>query len=249
MYKQLTFPEFKVTLNGLQIESGFYVEYQSSDDDHANQCILTPYGEAADAVENADLSEIIVEMGCQDDYETILEGTGFLLQGTESILVKDPMIRLERTLIQETFLDCYPDEILRYILTQCGVTEYRLSEQQYERKAVFTVRSMNAVQAIKEMQRFWGTEVAFYFWDGVFYWGCEPEQNEIYELDDNNILDLEQNGDVWTAEILAIPWLHQGQYVLVTDSRFCGLVRIKKCVIKSKSRGSVDMYIQFVEAE
>lgn len=249
MYKKLSSPDFKITLNNMQIETGFFVDYQGSEDEHINRCILTPYEEAAEALKDADLTEIIVEMGCDDDYCTILQGHGYNLDGTESILVKDDMTRLEDTIIQETFLNCYPDEILKYILVQCGITEYRLSQARYDRKEVFSIPSMNAVQAIQEMQRFWNIDESFGFIDGVFYWGCEPEQNEFYELDSNNILDLEQNGKMWTAEILPVPWLRPGQTVFITDSVFYGLARVKKCVIKTKSNGKVDMYIQFIGAE
>ena len=96
---------------------------------------------------------------------------------------------------------------------------------------------------------YWNIDVFFGFHESTFYWDCEPEQNEIYELDENNILELEQNGNTWTAEIVAVPWIRIGQTILVTDSQFYGLARIKKCVIKSKSRGKVDMYIQFIGTE
>lgn len=246
MYKKLSAPDFKVTFNNMQIESGFFVDYQESEDEHIHRCILTPYGEAAEALKDADITDAIVEMGCEDDYSTLLTGHGYNMDGAESILVKDDMVRLENTIIQETFLNCYPDEVMRYILDQCGINAFRLSTVHYGQKGVFSVPRMNAVQAIQELHRGWNIDLSFGFFDGVFYWGCEPEQEDLYELDSNNILDLEQNGKLWTAEILAVPWIRVGQVVLITNSQFDGLARIKKCVIKAKSTGKTDMYIQFI---
>lgn len=246
MYKKLSSPDIKVTFNDIQIESGFFWDYQGAEDEHINRCILTPYGEAAEALDGADITDVIVEIGCEDDYSTILEGHGYHMDETESILVKDETVQLKSTVVQGTFLNCYPQEVVRYILTQCGISQYQLSKKNYERKSIFTVPAMSALQAIQELQQYWNIDVFFGFHESTFYWDCEPEQNEIYELDENNILELEQNGNTWTAEIVAVPWIRIGQTILVTDSQFYGLARIKKCVIKSKSRGKVDMYIQFI---
>lgn len=249
MYKRLSSPDIKVTFNDMQIESGFLVDYQGAEDEHINRCILTAYGEASEALKDADITDVVVELGCEDDYSTLLNGHGYHITGSESILVKDDMIWMENTIIQGTFLNCYPQEVVRYILTQCGISEYQLSQKEYERKSVFSIPNMSAVRAIQEILQFWNIDISFGFYDGIFYWDCEPEQEEIYELDENNILELEQSGKIWTADIVAVPWIRIGQTILVTDSRFYGLARVKKCVIKSKSRGKIDMYIQFIGEE
>ena len=249
MYKKLASPDFRVTLNNMQIESGFFVDYYGSEDEHTNRCILTPYGDAAEALADADLTDIIIEIGCDYDYCTLVQGHGYSMDGTENILVKDDMTRLKDTFIQETFLNCSPDEVLRYIFVQCGITEYQLPQKKYERKTVFSVPRMTALQAMEEIKHYWNLEVFYGFIDGIFYWDCEPEQDEIYELDSSNILDLEQSGKIWTAEVVPVPWIRIGQLILVTDSAFYGVARIKTCVIKTKTGEKIDMYIQFTGVE
>lgn len=249
MYKKLASPDFRVTLNNMQIESGFFVDYYGSEDEHTNRCILTPYEDAAEALADADLTDVIVEIGCDYDYCTLVQGHGYSVDGTESILVKDDMTRLKDTFIQETFLDCSPDEVLKYIFVQCGITQYQLPQKKYERKTVFSVPRMTALQAMEEIQHYWNLEVFYGFIDGIFYWDCEPDQDEIYELDSSNILDMEQSGKIWTAGIVPVPWIRIGQLILVTDSAFYGVARVKKCVIKTKTGEKIDMYIQFTGVE
>ena len=102
MYKRLSSPDIKVTFNDMQIESGFLVDYQGAEDEHINRCILTAYGEASEALKDADITDVVVELGCEDDYSTLLNGHGYHITGSESILVKDDMIWMEKTLCPHT---------------------------------------------------------------------------------------------------------------------------------------------------
>lgn len=247
MDKPITAPSFILTLPEMELTDGFAVTYISSQEAHCDSCRIYPDDEVLEVISGADVSGCLVEMGMEEDYDELLLGIGNWEKNRTEILIRDNMVKLLATQITATFLDCHPQEVLHYILTLCGVDTYVLNDTQYNTKATFTVDTQDACEAIKQMNSAWGIDAAFFYWGDVFYWGTAPEQEEVVELNDSNILDLEKEGEKWTADVIGVPWLHHSQVVIIDHEKLIGVGEITKVVIQSSGAGFCDMYIEFKE--
>ena len=245
--KALTAPSFLLTLPEADLDGGFAVTYISSQDEHCDTCRIYPDDEVLDEIGGTDVSDCLVEMGMDEDFDELLEGAGSWEKNGSEILIRDNMVRLLETSITATFLGCHPQEVLRYILTLAGVEKYVLAQDEFPAKPAFTVDTQNACEAIKQMNSAWGLDTAFFYWGDTFYWGTAPEQEEVYELNDQNVLDMEKEGEKWTADIIGVPWLHHSQVVIVDHEKLIGVGEITKVVIRSSGEGFCDMYVEFKE--
>ena len=62
--------------------------------------------------------------------------------------LKDEMLVLEETIINDTFLDTTPQEMLAFFLAKAGLSKMKLSSKTYPRRKMLPIRQQNAVQAI-----------------------------------------------------------------------------------------------------
>ena len=205
--------------------------------------------DALEAVSTADVSDCRVDMGSEEDFENIIDGRGSWQNDGTELLIQDGMWRLLDTKITATFVDCHPQEAIRYILTLCGVTDYILSEDLYDTKKTLTIDSKNGRDAIQEVNAAWGLEVPFFYWDDTFYWGKRPEQEYLYELNDSNILELEKSGGSWTAEVIGVPWIHHSQYINIDHENLIAVGEVESVTVESNDKGMMEMYITFREVE
>lgn len=245
--KKLITPEFRVTVGGYELVNGMEVECFSSRESHADWCKVELSNQLFNVVKFKDMDTATVELGYDSDFDVILSGYGRNQNSDywKEILIKDDLIKLERTGIKATFVECTPQDVIKYILQMSGVEKYVLPDGEYGKKKVLVIDAQNAVNAVKEINNAWGLEHHFFFRYGVFYWGTAPEQEEIYILEENeNIIALNQYGELWEAEIVAVPWLHHSQRVEVVHRKFSGLAEITKTIIRTQDVG-VKMYVYF----
>lgn len=135
---------------------------------------------------------------------------------------------------------------IRYVLTQAGIADYKLDSAEYGKKDAFIVNRQNGIKTIAQVNSTWGIDNDFFFRDGVFYWGCKPEQENIYVLEESeNILSLKKYGDLYEIETLGVPWIHHSQEVEVSHSKYSGVVKVEKTIVKSDANGYTRMYIYF----
>lgn len=245
MYAKLVTPQYRLFLPEADLETGFDVNYVSSRSSHCDICKLSLDPEVAIILQGQDVSECAVQMGNDEDYDDLIQGTGEWQEEGRTILIRDGMARLLNTEVRATFLSCHPQEAVRYILCLAGVDRYVLSEEPYETKRVFSVDAQNACDALKQLNAAWGISTAFFYWNDTFYWGTQPEQEQLLELNDDNVLDLEKNGDLWTADIVGLPWIHHSQLVMVNCEELIGVGLVEKCVIQSRGEAFTDMYLTF----
>lgn len=177
MYKKLTAPEYHLILQTVELNDGIYIKYKSSKAAHCDTCKVFFTADALEAVSTADVSDCRVDMGSEEDFENIIDGRGSWQNDGTELLIQDGMWRLLDTKITATFVDCHPQEAIRYILTLCGVTDYILSEDLYDTKKTLTIDSKNGRDAIQEVNAAWGLEVPFFYWDDTFYWGNVRNRN------------------------------------------------------------------------
>lgn len=246
--KKLISPEYKVTIGSFVLSKGISVECFSSKETHADWCSIELVSQFDGIIEYDDMDEAIVELGYDDDYDTLL--SGYVRKSSDDywkeIMIKDDIIYLDRTTIKATFIDCNPQDVIRYILTQAGIKNYRLSNQDYGKKKVFSIDKKTGIKAIADVNSCFGIENNYYFRDHVFYWGTKEEQEYIYELsENNNILSLNKYGKSWEIETIGVPWIHHSQEINVIHSKYSGIVEVEKTIVKTDNNGFTRMYIYF----
>ncbi len=247
-YKKLISPEFRIGTAKFEITSGMDVEVFSSREAKADWCKVELTQEYKDIISYDDMERATVELGYDNDYDTLL--SGFCRKTSndywKEIMIKDAMIKVERVVIKQTFVDCTPQDIIKYILLQAGITDYQLSDMDYGKRNIFVLGGDNGVKAITQINNVWGLQNDFFFQDNVFYWGCKPKQKNIYVLEEDvNILSFEKIGEMFEIETLGVPWIHHSQEVEVEHSKFTGTVLVEKTIVKTDEKGLTQMFIYF----
>lgn len=243
--KKLISPEFRVTVGNYELTDGIEVECFSSRESHLDWCRVELSPELEGIITFNDMDGATVELGYDDDFDTLIDG--YVRCGEndywKEIMIKDDLMKLERTMIKATFIDSEPQDIIKYILTRSGITDYELTDEVYGKK-IYSIEEKNGLAAIAELNISWGISNTFFFQDKRFYWGTKKEQKEIYVLEeDETIISLNKYGDLWEAETIAIPWIHHSQEVTVEHSKYSGTTTVEKTIIRSDDTGAVRMYI------
>lgn len=247
-YKKLISPEFCISIGRYEITSGMEVECFSSRVSRSDWCKIELTSQLQGIIQYKDMEEATVELGYDDDYDTLLSGYCRKTAGDfwKEIVIRDAMIKLERTIIKAAFASCTPQDIIKYILVQAGIKNYQLNNTEYGKKNTFIINRQNGINAISQINSIWGIENNFFFQDGIFYWGLKPEQKVIYILEeDNNILSLKKYDELYEIETLGVPWIHHSQDIEVSHSKYSGAVNVEKTIIKSDASGYTRMYIYF----
>lgn len=140
-----------------------------------------------------------IELGYNGVTEEVF--TGFVARpynkggGADEITLKDEMLLLEDTQINNTFLDTTPQEVISYVLAQAGVGKKKLNAQGFPTRKKLPIRQMSGVQAINAVNAAWSLKEQFFFSGGVFYWGEKPEQQKVYTFEYGvNIINLVRLG-------------------------------------------------------
>lgn len=246
--KKLTTPKFRITVGKYQLSDGIEVECFSSNQSHMDWCRVELSTRLKDKIVLNDMDKAVVELGYGNDYDTLIEGFVRCNKNDywKEILIKDDMMKLEKVLIKASFVDCTPQDIIRYVMVCAGIENYVLSDKDFGKKETFVVDKRNGIKTIVEVNSSWGINESFFFQDKVFYWGTLKEQLERYVLEEGQtILSLNKYGDLWEAETIAIPWIHHSQTIEVRHKKYSGITKITKTIVRSDDTGSVHMFIYF----
>lgn len=246
--KKLISPDFRINTENYEISGGVEVECFSSRGARADWCRVSFAPAMQDKVFYEDMETATVELGYDDDYDVLLTGYCKKSDGDswKELLIRDAMIKLERILVKASFTGCTPQDIIKYVLAQAGIRSYCLADQSYIQKDVLVIDSCSGVKTIELVNSAWGIENDFFFRNGVFYWGCVPEQDALYVLEeDENILSLNRYGELYEVETFGVPWIHHSQEIEVSHTNYSGTVKVEKTIIKSDESGYVRMYIYF----
>ena len=247
-YKKLISPEFKISTEHYEITRGCEVECFSSREARSDWCRVELATQYDGIISYEDNEEAVVELGYDEDYDILLSGYCRKNENDswKEIMIRDDMIKLEQTMIKATFIDCTPQDAIRYILTQAGISDYVLTDSEYGKKDTFIINKQNGIKAIMEVNSSWGIDNDFFFRNKIFYWGCYPQQDTIYVLTESeNILSLHKYGSLWEIETLGVPWIHHSQMIEVEHSKFTGTVKVEKTIVRSDPSGRTRMYIYF----
>ena len=162
------------------------------------------------------------------------------------ITLKDEMLLLEETSINNTFIDTTPQEVLSYVLAQAGITKFKLSGKNYPPRKLLPIRQQTGVQAVNTINAAWGLKAPFFFSGGVFYWDEKPEQKKIYTFERGvNILALNRTGGVWELETVCASFVKHSHKINVVHPRVNGEVEVLKVVTSTNDAGFIRTYIYF----
>ena len=182
--KKLISPEFKVTVGDYEVTEGIEVECFSSKESHMDWCRVELSPQLQGVLKFKDMDEASVELGYEDDFDSLIEG--YVRCGDtdywKEIMIKDDMMKLDRVTIKASFVDCEPQDVIRYVLTCAGIEDYVLSDGNYGKKSLFVIDRKSGINTIAEVNSSWGIKNPFFFQKKVFYWGTKEEQEEMYVL-------------------------------------------------------------------
>ena len=248
--KRLLTPQFRITIGNYIMSEGVSVECVSSKAAVPDWCMFSLASQLEGIIEFDNQALAIVEMGYEDDYHTLIQGHAALVNADywKEIMIRDDMICLEQIRVKATFIDCTPQDVVKYVLSLSGIDDFRLDETVYSKKKVFSVESKSGIEVLKEVNSAWNISNEFFFQEQIFYWGRKPAQEVMYVLEEqNNILDVNKYNELWEVETLGIPWIHHSQQVEVIHSKYTGIVEVYKTIIKSDENGFIRMFIYFQE--
>ena len=154
--RKLITPRFRITVGDQVFTQGIRVECHSSRREQCSWATLEYDPGYAGLLDLASMAPAQVELGYDGDYDTLL--TGYMADGQAlgPYRILDDTLFLKRTYVKETFLDCCPQDIIRFGLGRAGITDYRLSDTIYPKKDVIPVPRMNVAELIQEVGRVWG---------------------------------------------------------------------------------------------
>lgn len=162
------------------------------------------------------------------------------------ITLKDEMLILEATTINDTFLDTTPQEMISFILARAGFSKMVLSPKGYPSRRMIPIRQQNAVQAIETINAAWGIKAPFFFSGGIFYWDEKPEQKKVYTFEHGvNILGLHRTGGVWELETVSAPFVKHSHRIEVIHPQVNGEMEVSKVVSTTNDSGFIRTYIYF----
>lgn len=191
-----------------------------------------------------------IQLGYDGTLEDVFTGfvSGNYDGGTyaNEVALKDEMLLMEETIINDTFLDTTPQELISYFLAQAGLSKMKLSSKTYPTRKMLPIRKQTAVQAINAVNAAWGLRVPFFFSGGVFYWDEKPEQKKVYTFERGvNILNLRRAGGVWELETVSAPFIKHSHKINLIHPQVSGEVEVSKVVSKTNDSGFIRTYIYF----
>ena len=191
-----------------------------------------------------------IQLGYNGVMEEVF--TGFVSRpynyggGADEITLKDEMLLLEDTQINNTFLDTTPQEVISYILTQAGVGKKKLNAQGFPTRKKLPIRQMSGVQAINAVNAAWNIKKWFFFSSGVFYWGEKPEQQKVYMFEYGvNIISLIRFGGVWELETVSVPFVRHSHKINIIHPKISGEQEVIKVVVYVNDDGFIRTKIYF----
>lgn len=238
--KLLVSPSFKVKTEEIEIENEFELEYYSNE--KGNWCKVVIPSPLKNAISCKEMEKGSLYFGYEEE---LLRGyCSKCEKGDGLIIIRDEMIKLEKTEVKCTFVDVEIQDAMKFILTQAGIESYKLSEEKLGKKETIVIDKQNGIEALQTIKKAFQTDQEFYFEKGIFIWGIERKQENIFELEENvNILSFNQNGEDFEVETLGIPWVKRGDLVEIKHSALSGEFKVKKIIIKKNVKGFTRMHI------
>ena len=184
---ELFYPRITAQAGGYTFQQGIEIEVSSARDSRMDWAKIRFTDRFKPEITLSRLEPAAILLGYGGAFDEVF--TGYVVKpystgsSANEIVLKDAMMLLEGLTVNETFLDTTPQEVIRYILAQAGLTELNLTSMVYPARKRLSIRKQSGVQALDAVAAAWGIQVHYFFSGGVFYWGEEPEQSMIYTFE------------------------------------------------------------------
>lgn len=247
---ELFYPQFAVEIGSYYIEQGVEIEIFSSQDSYFDWAKVRFTEQYKPKLSFEKKTPSVIQLGYGGSFEEVF--IGYVSQGYDGggfmneVNLKDDMVLLEETFINNTFLNTTPQEMISYFLKQAGVTDFKLSVQIYPERKQVPIRKMTVIQAINAVHAAWGINKKFFFSGGVFYWDEKPKQTMIYTFEYGvNILTLSRISGVWELETVSVPFVKHSHTINVVHPQVNGTFEVKKVVTATNDSGFIRTKIYF----
>jgi hypothetical protein len=247
---ELYYPQIEARVGSYSFDQGVEIEVFSSQDSYFDWAKVRFTEQYQPKISLNKKDQAVINLGYNNSFEEVF--SGYVAQGYDGggfaneVNLKDDMLLLEETTINNTFLNTTPQEMISYFLSQAGVTKMKLSAQGYPERKQVPIRKMNVIQAINAVHAAWGIRKKFFFFGGMFYWGERPEQKKVYAFEYGvNILGLTRAGGVWELETVSAPFVKHSHNINVIHPQVSGEFEVKKVVSTTNDSGFIRTKIYF----
>ena len=177
---ELFYPRITAQAGGYTFQQGIEIEVSSARDSRMDWAKIRFTDRFKPEISISRLEPATILLGYGGAFDEVFTGyvgsTYNAGSNADEIILKDPMLLLEGLTVNETFLDTTPQEVIRYILAQAGLTELKLTSTVYPARKRLSIRRQSGVQALDTVAAAWNIQVPYFCSGGVFYWGEQPEQ-------------------------------------------------------------------------
>lgn len=247
---ELFYPEMNAQLGKYYFSEGIQIEAYSSSDSYFDWAKVKFTSQYKDKISLTQNEKAVLQLGYNGNLNEIF--TGYISKPYNSggsmneVILKDDMLLLENTVINNTFMEVTPQEILTYCLTMAGIKNIKLSTNWYPEKSRVPIQKKNVIGVINTIHTTWNISEKFYFSDGVFYWGTTPEQTKIYTFEyGNNIISLNKSGGVWELVTVSAPFIKHSQLIELVHPQISGQFKVKKIEFLTNDSGFIRTHIYF----
>ncbi|MDR9503414.1 serine/arginine repetitive matrix protein 2 [Brevibacillus agri] len=246
---ELFYPDMLVELGSYAFQQGIEIEVYSSSDSYFDWAKVRFTDRFREKIAVSRRDEASIQLGYHEEFVSVFGG--FVVSpysGSEQneVVLKDDMLLLEDTIITNTFLDATPQEILSFCLNKAGIKESKISTKTYPKKAVVPIHRKNVIAVIEAIHSLWKIKEPFFFADGVFYWGKQPEQARVYAFEyAENIISLQRRDGLWELETVSAPFIRHSNLIRVDHPLIAGEFAVKKTVFRTNDNGFIRTTIYF----
>lgn len=247
---ELFYPQITVQAGGYVFNQGIEIEVSSAKDARYDWAKIRFTDRYMPEVNLARLAPGAVLLGYGGAFDEVF--TGYVAKPysagsrANELVLKDAMLLLEGLTVNETFLETTPQEVIRYILAQAGLTELKLASTVYPARKQLSIRKQSGVQALDAVAAAWGIQVPYFFSGGVFYWDEKPEQSVTYTFEvGKNILSLVRRGSLWDLETVSAPFVRHSHHIQVVHTEVEGEVEVARVRHLTSDQGFIRTHIYF----
>lgn len=247
---ELYYPQIAAQAGGYTFDKGIEVEIYSAKSSYFDWAKIRFTEQFRPKVSLARRDPGSIRMGYNGALDEVF--SGFVARRYDGgayvneVELKDEMLLLEETVINDTFLDTTPQELIAYFLSQAGLSKMKLAAKGYPTRKMLPIREQNVIQAINTVNAAWGLKVPFFFSGGTFYWDEKPEQDMVYTFEYGvNIISLTRAGGVWELETVSVPFVKHTHKINLIHPQVSGEQEVLKVVSTTNDSGFIRTYIYF----
>ena len=247
---ELFYPRITAQAGGYTFQQGIEIEVSSARDSRMDWAKIRFTDRFKPEITLSRLEPAAILLGYGGAFDEVF--TGYVVKpystgsSANEIVLKDAMMLLEGLTVNETFLDTTPQEVIRYILAQAGLTELKLTSTVYPARKRLSIRRQSGVQALDTVAAAWNIQVPYFCSGGVFYWGEQPEQTMTYTFEaGRNILSLARRGSLWDLETVSAPFVRHSHRIQVSHPSISGEVEVVRVRHLTNDEGFIRTHIYF----